>query len=258
MAQRYDTVPPTNLPEGMSGRLQQHPLGWFRENDPFRYVKQIDNFTDTGGGYSTSGTNNRWLLTQTGTAVAGLVDGQNGILSLATATGVSDSVGLRTQKKIFNPDATSDLFLYGRFSLSDVIQSVFEFGFVGTSYGIKIYKPAGVNQLYLRATTPSMTVRSFALSTRAQINNSTYFTVGLRFRWVTGEIIVYYNNQPDTTFKLPNAPTATPPGFSGSMPGELEYGFFAITNDGTHGQVTTLLTDKILFAQNEEPGEVYP
>lgn len=257
MAQRYDTVGPANFPEGLSGRLQQHPLGWYKENDPFRYVKQQDNFVDTGGGYSTTGTDNRWLLTQTGTAVAGLVDGQDGVLSLATSNGVSDSAGIRTQKKIFNPDNTSDLFLFGRFSLSNVIQSVLDFGFVGTSYGIKLYKAAGVNQIYLRATTPSMTVRSFALSTRAQINNSTYFTLGLRFRWVTGEIIAYYNNLPDTSFVLPNAPTAAPPGFSGSMPGELEYGFLAVTNDGTHGNVTTLLVDKILFAQNEEPGEVY-
>lgn len=242
MSQNFRLAGPTNLPEGLSSEAQTHPLGWFRALNPFKDIVVADDFL-TQNSYATNDTYG-WQITTLsgtqGTPVVALADGYGGILSAATSSGANADTILATQVKPFLPSATTDLFLYGRFSVADATNAQLILGFVGTTYHLSLFKPTGGTVWKLRHKLGASAIANATLGTLPTIANSTYFTIGLRYSGIHNVFYIYFNDAQIYTYTLSD--------LGGSFPGELARGVFGVQNGGT-AQVNTLLTDYVLIAQ---------
>jgi hypothetical protein len=243
MGQNFRLAGPTNFPEGVASEPKTHPLGSFRALNPFKDIVVADDFL-TDNLYTTSDTNSWKVTTLSGTQgspTVGLVDGLGGVVSIATSNaGAADAI-LSTQVKPFLPSNSTDLFLYGRFSVADATNAQLILGFVGSTYHLSLFKPTGSTAWVLRAKLGAAAIANFTLGTLPTIANSTYFTIGLRWNWIKGKFVIYFNDQPIFSYMLVDLGVS-------AFPGELATGVFGVQNGGT-GQVNTLLADYVLIAQ---------
>lgn len=242
--QNFRLAPPTRFPGGIATQPQTHTLGNFKDHDPFKLITLEDDFLAQNL-YTTSDTYGWFVDTLSGTQgtpVVGLIAGLGGILSVATSAGAPDDTILRSQVASWQPNETTNLWLYGKFRMADVVAPVLRFGFFGTTYDISFLNVAGSGQMYLHLHTPSKASTNFSLGPNAIAVANTYFTIGLYYDFTHSQLVCYFNEVECLRLNLLTD-------IGGNLTDELEFAAFGIQNAGT-AQANTLLVDYVLFSQS--------
>lgn len=116
---------PTRFYKGVTNVAAHHPLAFYSQPDPATWHSYFNDWS-----YYQS---NQWTVNNVGSPTIGLVSGDGGVLSIATGATTGNSTQFTGTAPGYLPEANRMIIARMRFSLSDVVNSAFQFGLVNAA-----------------------------------------------------------------------------------------------------------------------------
>lgn len=121
---KFPTIP-TRFYKGVTNVGANHPLAFYSQPDPAVWHSYFNEWS-----YYQA---NQWTINNVGSPTIAVVSGDGGVLSIATGGTTGNSTQFTGIAPGFLPEANRMMILRMRFSISDVTNSVFQFGLVNAS-----------------------------------------------------------------------------------------------------------------------------